>query len=213
MQKLIIILTLFLVGWLIPANGQTAFDNEMQSALKQFQTTGSTELILKSAAQFDQISKENPENWLPLYYSILAKSIAAFSLDTENAIKIANTLEKDYDKLMLLNPDESEALTLRAFFRTVKLAKDPQNYGMVLPSAIIADYNHAIQLKPENPRPLYLLAQFNMKSAPYYGNDPKVYCPMIHSAMELFQKEIKNTLFPNWGEDKAAEIIKTECDK
>lgn len=211
MQKLIIILSIPVLGLFFRANGQTNYNSEMQKAMTEFATAHANGSFEKAAADFDKIAKANPDNWLPLYYSMLSRTLYSFSLNPEAAIKISGDLEKDYDKLIEMNPDMSETLTLRGLFRTVKVAKDPMNYGMVLPSAIIADYNEAIKLNPENPRPLYLLGQFNMRSAPYYETDPVQYCPMIKKAKQLYTSQSVNGFEPAWGEDNADEILKTEC--
>lgn len=211
MQKLIIILSILILGLFSRANGQTNYNSEMQNALTEFSTAYADGSFEKAAADFDKISKSNPDNWLPLYYSMLSRTLKAFSLEPEEAVKVSGKLEKDYDKLIEMNPDMSETLTLRALFRTVKVAKDPMNYGMVLPSAIIADYNEAIKINPENPRPLYLLGQFNMRSAPYYGTDPVQYCPMIKKAKQLYANQSVNDFEPDWGEKNTDEILETEC--
>lgn len=211
MQKLVIILSILFLGWLFPAKAQKNYETEMQNAVKTFNESTVADRYEKSIPVFGEISKAYPDQWLPLYYSILVRSLNAFSYKTDKAIKTSDELEKDYEKLMELNPDKSEALTLRGLFRTIKLAKDPQSYGMVLPSAIIADYNEAIKLNPKNPRPLYLLGQFNMESAPFYGTDPLQYCPMIKSAKQLYTAETQKGIEPGWGEEIVDNILNTTC--
>jgi|GEM_PF-321329 hypothetical protein len=210
MQKLIIILSVLLLGLFCPAKGQTNYETQMKLALEEFSEAQQFEQLDSVAMHFDEIAVKHPDNWLPLYYSMLSKTLQAFEMNKKQAIEVSNEMEKDYDLLLTLDPDMSEALTLRGFFRTIKLDKDPQTYGMVLPSAIIYDYNEAILLNPENPRALYMLAYFNIRSAPFYGKDPKQYCPMLNEAKQLYSKESK-VLEPTWGEEHLDEIIKTEC--
>ncbi len=211
MQKLIIILSIFLLGLLIPAKAQISYEAGMKSALTEFYTALNTGQYDVAINEFGHLSKAYPDNWLPLYYSILTRTLKSFQLDTKKAIKESNLLEKEYDRLIELEPDMSETLTLRGLFRTVKLEKDPATYGMVLPSSVIADYNEAIKLNPQNPRPLYLLAQFSMKSAPFYGTDPTRSCPLIEVALQLFSQQQTDGFNPDWGENKANEILQSEC--
>ena len=213
MQNLWIIITLLLMSLFTQSKAQTSYDAEMEKAISEFQQSETLVDFDKTAQHFDQIAQSNPDNWLPVYYSMFMKTLAAFQMEPKQALKTSDRLDDQFQKLESLNPNESEALILRALYRTVKVAKDPQRYGMTLPSAIIRDYNEALRLEPENPRATYLMAQFNMESAPYWGKDPKQYCPQIEQAKQLFLKEEKSDFEPNWGEDRTDEILNNLCKK
>ena len=107
--------------------------------------------------------------------------------------------------------NQSEVLTLRGLFRTVKVAKDPGTYAMSLSGAIIKDYDDALKLDAKNPRAMYLMAQYNMGGAEFWGKDPKEYCPQIQQAKELLAIEKKENFEPEWGEDQVDEILETTC--
>lgn len=211
MQKLILILTLVLLSWMFPAKGQTNYDTEMQNALRSYALAQTPEQFDEVAKKFDLIVNDEPTEWLPLYYSMLMRTIKAFMLEPEEAIQVSDDLEKEFGELMALNPDKSEALTLQGMFKTVKLAMAPMRYGMTLSPEIAGIYEEAMALNPENPRPVYLIGQFGMKSAPYYGANPKDYCPVIQKSIELFEKEETKGFEPGWGKDKAEKILETEC--
>ncbi|SMC76746.1 hypothetical protein [Moheibacter sediminis] len=214
MQNLIFIITVVLAGILIPSNAQSKYETEMGKALTKFGESETKDDMEKAAQHFDRISKVETEKWLPLYYSMFIRTLNAFSLDKDKALKQVDELESLYANLEnMKNIDKSEVLTLRGLFRTVKVAKDPMTYGMSLSGAIIKDYDDALKLNPNNPRAMYLLAQYNMGGAEFWGKDPKDYCPQIEKAKTLFSSEKKENFEPKWGEEQVDEILNSTCKK
>lgn len=213
MQNLWILIVFLLLGLFSESKAQTSYEDKMKIALTEFHKAKTEKELEKSALRFEEISKSEPKNWIPKYYYMLSKTFSAFAMDTKKALKTSDQLDDEFESLEALNPNPAEALILRALYRTVKVAKEPMTYGMTLPSAIIRDYNEALVLDPENPRANYLLAQFNMKSAPFWGKDPLMYCPEIKKAKLLFQKQKTEGFNPNWGEDEVDEILTEDCKK
>jgi len=213
MQNLIIILTVVLVGFFIPANAQSKFETEMKKALSEFSDSKTADDMEKAAQHFDRIAKVENENWLPVYYAMFIRTLNAFSQDKTQAVKTVDDLEMKYDDLDALSPDNSEILTLRGLFRTVKVAKDPGAYAMSLSGAIIKDYEDALKINPKNPRAMYLMAQYNMGGAEFWGKDPKEYCPPVENAKSLLVAESNDTLEPHWGENQVDEILNSTCKK
>jgi len=213
MQNFIIILTVVLAGLLIPSNAQTKYETEMQKALGEFGEAQTADDMEKAAQHFDRIAKVETENWLPLYYSMFIRTLNAFSQDKAQAIKSVDELETKYSTLDALSPGNSEVLTLRGLFRTVKVAKDPGTYAMSLSGAIIKDYEDALKIDSKNPRAMYLMAQYNMGGAEFWGKDPKDYCPQIEQAKAIFGTEKKENFEPKWGEQQVDEILNSTCKK
>lgn len=214
MQNFILIITVILMSVLLPANAQSKYEMEMGKALTEFGEAQTADDMEKAAQHFDRIAKVETGNWLPLYYAMFIRTLNAFSMDKDKAIKKVDDLEGLYSNLESMDGiDKSEVLTLRGLFRTVKVAKDPQTYGMSLSGAIIKDYDDALKLNPKNPRAMYLLAQYNMGGAEFWGKDPKDYCPQIQQAKEIFASEKKENFEPKWGEQQVDEILNTTCKK
>lgn len=212
MQNLILVITVVLLGVLVPA--QSKYETEMGKALTKFGESETKDDMEKAAQHFDRIAKVETTKWLPLYYSMFIRTLNAFSLDKDKAIKQVDELESLYVNLEQMSEiDESEVLTLRGLFRTVKVAKDPMTYGMTLSGAIIKDYDDALKLNPKNPRAMYLLAQYNMGGAEFWGKDPKDYCLQIEAAKQLFATEKKENFEPKWGEEQVDEILNSTCKK
>ncbi|MGB6083214.1 hypothetical protein [Moheibacter sp.] len=202
-------MTILVSSWFV--NAQTKYETEMTKALTSFKEAQSPDDMEKAAQHFDRIAKVETQNWLPLYYSIFIRTLNAFSQEKSKAIKTVDELETKYQLLDELAPDNSEVLTLRGLFRTVKVAKDPETYGMPLSGAIIKDYDDALKIDSKNPRALYLMAQYNMGGAEFWGKDPKEYCPQIERAKALFEVENKENFEPGWGEQQVDEILNSTC--
>lgn len=211
MKNLKMIIVLILMGGFIQSKAQTSCEVKMNQAFAQWESESPETDYKKLADTFGEIAKENPDNWIPKYYNMFMRTLSAFELSPKAAIQVSNDLEKEYEDLMTLNPNKSEALALRGLFRTLKVAKDPNTYGMTLSSGIIWDYNEALKLDPKNPRAMYLMAQFNMKAAPFWGTDPKKHCAQVEQAKQWFLEEKKAEFEPQWGVTKADEILKSEC--
>ncbi len=212
MYRIVLIITLFFIG--LFADAQSKYETEMTKALTAFGEAKTPDDMEKAAQHFDRIAKVEKENWLPIYYAMFIRSLNAFSLDKDKAIKSVDELEGLYSGLEAMkDADKSEVLTLRGLFRTVKVVKDPQTYGMVLSSAIIKDYDDALKINSKNPRAMYLMAQYNMGGAEFWGKDPKEYCPQIENAKTLFGTENKEGFQPKWGEDHVDEILNSTCKK
>lgn len=211
MQNLIIIITFILLNALSCVYGQDKYETEMQKALTEFKTAQTVDELEKVAQHFDRIAKVEPDQWLPMYYAMFIRTLKAFTQDKAQAIKTVDEIDNKFADLESLLPNNSEILTLRGLYRTVKVAKDPGTYAMTLSSAIIKDYDDALNLNPKNARALYLLAQYNMGGAEFWGTDPKEYCPQISQAKALLVEESDNSLEPHWGEQQVDEILATTC--
>lgn len=207
MCREILILALLVTSFL---QGQTKFEIEMEKAMNEWNAAKSTDDLEKVAQHFDRIAKVENQNWLPLYYSMLIRTLVSFSMEPDKAIKQVNKIEDQFDQLYDLN-EGAEVLILRGLFRTVKVAKDPQTYGMVLSSAIIKDYDDALKKEPKNPRANYLMAQFNMGGAEFWGKDPKEFCPQVQNAKNYFALQNVEGFYPKWGEKQVDEILETTC--
>lgn len=198
--------------FLYPINAQTTYEREMKNVLMEWDFRNSELDYEKLSNEFERIFKENKNQWLPKYYSILMKTLGAANKNTEEAIQISNDLEKEYLILESLNPDKDEILVLRGMFRAIKVMKDPETYRMTLSSGVLWDYNQASKINPNNPRAVYLSAFFNMQFAPFWGTDAKRYCSALNEAKELFIKENKSELEPQWGQFQVEEILKSVCN-
>lgn len=213
MYQAILLCIMLIIGFIFPVQGQTKYETEMEKAMTEWGEAKSSDELERAAQHFDRIAKVEKGNWLPLYYAMFIRALNALSMDKDQAIKQADELENLYVHFEGLKADESEILTLRGLFRTIKVMKDPETYGMSLSGAIIKDYDDALKLNPNNPRAMYLMAQFNMGGARFWGKDPKEYCGPVEKAKTLFPKEKPADFTPSWGEAQVDEVLETICKK
>lgn len=190
---------------------QLPFEPELKAALTIFEQAESVKDFNQSIKIIDPIVKSYPDEWLPLYYAILIRTEIAYLQPKSKSFKTISLLESQFEKLNELKPGDSEVLTLRAYFRTIKVLKEPETYRMVLSSAVIKDYGDAITLNPVNPRPQFLLAAFQMSQASFWKKAPKLYCKPLTEAKTLFQKETQADLLPHWGERQTDELLENHC--
>lgn len=192
--------------------GQTPYENAMNSAMQNWEKAQSPQDLTAVANQFDRIAAKETENWEPLYYSILVRSIQGFMLPKDEAFKSLEKIEMDYSTLTeMLDNDETKVLN--GLYLTVKVAKDPMTYGATLSEEITRLYGEALMENPDNPRAMFHLAEYNMEGAQFWGQDPKSFCPQIAKSVELFKTEEKDGYKPTWGQERAEQVYAEKCGK
>lgn len=207
MRTIVTLFALFAINFVF---SQAMYENAMNSAMENWEKASTTEDFTAVANQFDRIAAKETDKWEPLYYAMLVKSVQGFNLPKDEALKQVERLELDYAKLtQLINNDETKVL--EGIFKTVKLAKDPMTYGPTLPQEIMAIYTEALKINPNNPRAIANSAEFDMGAAEYFGQDPKIHCPKIEKAIELFKKEEKDGYKPTWGQSRAEKVLAEKC--
>lgn len=211
MQNLLIIIGIVVMSWFVEGKAQELNVPATSVLTQRLETAQSAKDLQILSQQFEEIATANPENELAAYYALLTKTLRAFHLNPKTAIALSTDLDKELESWESTKIARAERLVLRGLIRTIKLAKSPEVYGMTLPSAILADYNEALKLAPENPRALYLVAQLNMEAAPFWGKEPVQYCPDLKKALQQFEAENLNKPNIHWGEIKAQKIWEEKC--
>lgn len=207
MKPLFITVLLALATYLM---GQTSYENAMNASMLKWENPETTSDYNSLANEFNKIARENPNEWEPRYYSILVKVVASFGLPKEDAIKEIEATEKEFQTLKTIDYND-EVKVLEALMHTVKVAKEPMQYGPTLSLEIISIYNKALQDNPKNPRALFHLAEYQINSAPYFGHNPKDFCPQIQESLVLFAQEKQDAYAPKWGEERAQKAWDRNC--
>ena len=186
-----------------------AQDKYTSGMQKAFQLWGEGE-IAEASNLFERISAAEPDNWLPMYYGSQVNTVASFG--EQDKEKLTQQLEKAQefvDLAKVISPNNPEILVQQALIYTAWVAYDGATYGMTLSVKVGALYQKALQLAPDNPRVIFSKAEWDMGSAKFFGQDIAPYCKDVEHALELFANFKPASAFhPNWGKERAEEIVK-----
>ncbi len=207
MKKIITILAVLLTTVTF---AQDQYTNGMQKA---FQLWGEGKTA-DASNMFERISNAELDNWLPYYYVAQINTIASFG--EKDKEKLTQNLEKAQEFIDLakaISPDNSEILVQQAMTHTAWIAFDGATYGMTLSGKVVALYQKAAQLDPDNLRVVFSKAEWDMGSAAYFGKDIAPYCKDVKRSLELFANfKPESDFHPNWGADRAEQTHKN-CTK
>ena len=208
MKKLAFYVAFFLLSFI--ANAQSDFETGMQQA---FQLWGEDK-AQDASALFERIAQAEPENWLPNYYVALVNTTEAFrTKDKETIAKLLEKAQNYQDICATLEHDNAEVLVMQAMIYTAWIVYDPMTNGMQYSGKVMAIYEKASVLAPENPRVMLSKAEFEIGSARYFKQDTSPMCAAIKKANELFKTEKQPIPFyPKWGAERATYLVQ-ECEK
>jgi len=206
MQKLIIILVLFVTGVL---TSQTNYEKGMQKA---FELWGSNPM--EASNLFERIATAEPDNWLPSYYAAQINIVSSFGeQDKEKLTAQLGKAQELLDISKSISNNNPEILVMEALLNTAWVAYDGATFGMTLSGKITALYAQAEELSPNNPRVILNKAEWAMGSARFFGQDTAPFCADVEKALELFANFKPETAFhPKWGKNRAEQILES-CKK
>ena len=206
MQKLIIILVLFVTGVI---TSQSNYEKGMQKA---FELWGSNPM--EASNLFERIAKAETENWLPSYYAAQINIVNSFG--EKDKEKLTAQLGKAQELLNVsksISNNNPEILVMEAMLNTAWVAYDGVTYGMTLSPKVSALYAQAEELAPKNPRVILNKAEWAMGSARFFGQDTAPFCKDVERALDLFANFKPETDFhPKWGQSRAEHILES-CKK
>ncbi len=201
-MKNVIVFGLILVMKVI--NAQDPYTKGMEKA---FQLWGENKTI-EAANLFERIATAELDNWLPYYYAAQINTINAFG--EQDKVKLRQYLDKAQELLDLaksITPDHPEVLVQQAMIHTAWIASDGASYGPTLSGKVIALYQKAVQIAPDNPRVVFSKAEWDMGSARYFGQDTAPYCEAVERSLDLFANfKPESDFHPNWGKERAEQV-------
>lgn len=203
-------LRFFIIGVSIFLTGnifaQTNYEKSMEKAFNLWETNP-----IEASQLFERIASAEPENWLPPYYA--AETLI---LDGFTKLNDKNTLDKQLNQAQIflnsassISKNNPEIMVMQALLYTVYVASDGATYGMIYSGKVMALYNQAEKLAPNNPRVVLSKADWEIGGARYFGQDIKPFCKDVERALELFATFKPESKFaPTWGEERALEVLK-----
>ncbi len=207
-MKKVVTIALFLVATVAMAQDQ--YTKGMQKA---FQLWGEGK-ISEASNLFERIATAEKDNWLPAYYVSQVNTVDSFGeKDKETLVKQLEKAQEFVDIAKAISPDNSEILVQQAMIHTAYVAFDGATYGMTLSGEVVALYQKAAKLAPENPRVVLSKAEWDMGSARFFGQDVTPYCKEVERSLELFANfKPESEFHPNWGKERAQAVIEN-CGK
>lgn len=207
MKKIIVVVTLLISSL---GMGQDQYTKGMQKALQLWGEGKTTE----ASNMFERISNAEMDNWLPYYYVAQINTIVSFGeKDKEKLTRQLEKAQEFIDLAKAISPDNPEILVQQAMTHTAWIAFDGATYGMTLSGKVVALYQKAAQLAPDNPRVIFSKAEWDMGSAAYFGQDTAQYCKDVERSLELFANfKAESEFHPNWGKERA-EMTLQNCNK
>lgn len=186
------------------ALAQASYQNVMKQHIEQL-NTGSVDELQKLANSFKRIAQAHPEEWLPAYYAAYAYANIGYMSSGNVADKdvFFDEAEQQINKAAALQKNHSEIVTLKGYIMMGKLSADPANRAQRMSPHVMQTFGQALQLDPDNPRAIVLMANMELGSAQFLRADVQPSCQMAKSAIPLFEKEkaLKkdDSLQPTWG--------------
>lgn len=177
------------------------YDNTMQSALTQLDSARNVQQLQQCKNLFNRVAQKYSQEWLPAYYAAYCGINSVFyDMKSERNEAFLSEAEAQIEKLYTFSKaDKSEIYTLKAYYYTALTAMNPQVNGQKYFSEIIRLYETAMKEKPENPRPVILLADYNQRLPDFIRSKKRNYADEIAKAKSLFAKEQPNIEKPYWG--------------
>lgn len=184
------------------------FIEVMQKNIKAVYEARDISAFQQSINSFERIAEAEKTRWEPFYYigfGYLMMANIETDLNKKDAF-LDKALEA-VEKGKLLAAAESELIALEGFAYMLKVAVDPQSRGMVYAPRASQTFEKAVELNPENPRAIALMAQMQFGTAKFFNSPTVDACASNERALEKFATyKSENPLAPVWGLQMAQQM-------
>jgi tetratricopeptide (TPR) repeat protein len=184
----------------------------MKKSIQSVYAAQSIDELQQSANTFERIATAEKTRWEPHYYAAFAYIMMANR--ENNGAKKDGYLDQSMaaiEKAKAIAPAESEIIALEGFVYMIRVTVDPGSRGPEFAGLAMQTYGKAININPENPRALVLMAQMQHGTAKFFGSSTVEACGTLTKALEKFESfKSENPLAPQWGKGMA-EGMKEQC--
>lgn len=202
MKSFIFSFVFFIISQHLLANND--YEQAMKKGIEDLQNANSPEAMNQAANYFERIASVETEQWLPHYYAAYTRITLGAMEQSDEQLDLAQT---HLDQLSDKAKDESEVVALQGYLHMIRVALDPGNRGPQLAPQTMETLSKAVQLNPENPRALMLLAQMQYGTAQFFKSNTGEACQLVAKSLILFEQEKSaSALSPVWGKEIAQSI-------
>lgn len=203
MTKIITFIAILVCGLV---SAQTDYQTGMTKGMSLWAEGKNAEAV----AIFERIASAESKEWLPNYYVALINALSSYQ--TQDKEKVKSLLESAQNALdieLAKDGKNAELLVVQGLIYTGWIVLDPMTNGMKYSGMATGVYEKAAKIAPENPRVMFLKAEFEMGSARYFGQDTAPMCEQIAKSIPLFESfQLETPFHPNWGLERAVEVSK-----
>jgi len=213
MKSIILLSAVLLFVSTVFANDEK-YISAMKSTIQSIYDAKSIEEFQQSVNRFDRIASVEKQRWEPQYYIAFGYIMMA-NVESEGQTKRDAYLDQAIaaiNKAMEIVPNESEVIAMEGFAHMIRLTVDPQSRGQQYSELAFQSFQKAVNLNPENPRALALLAHMQYGMAQFFGSPTDEACFTAKKALEKFDTfTSENSLAPRWGKGITESLI-TSCN-
>lgn len=188
------------------------FIENMQKNIQLVYEAKTIDELQAAVNAFERIGAVEKTKWEPQYYAAFGY-IMMSTKDGNGSIKdlYLDQAIAAIEKGKIIAPEESELLALEGFAYMMRVSVDPAARGAQFAPVSVQSYKRALQLNPENPRALALLAQMQYGTAQFFGSSTTEACDTMKLSLQKFETyKSENPIAPTWGK-KVAESMQADC--
>ena len=192
----------------------SAYEKAMKKGLTLLDSASGEEDLQKTANFFDRIAEKESKEWLPQYYAGLSYVYMSFSDSLsleERDIYLAKAKERA-TKAAEVSENNVEIVVLQGYIDMARLSADPATRGQSLSPVVMQTFGKAIQMDPENPRALVMMARMEYGMAQFFGSGTEKACAMASKSMKYFDGDKEDGIAPKWGKNMASQMIRS-CER
>lgn len=205
-NKITIAFLLFVTSVL--ANDQK-YIQTMSQNIELLYSAHTAEQYLQTINAFDRIGSAEKTKWEPYYYSAFGYlMIANMEKDLARKDQWLDQASTAISKAKAINANESEIISLDGFTQMLRVTVDPASRGQKYSGQATALFSKAIELNPENPRALALMAQMQIGTARFFKSPTTEGCATALKAQEKFKTyHAANPVAPTWGKEMTDGLV------
>lgn len=188
------------------------FHDGMKKALTLMDSAKTGDDFMSVANSFERIAMAEKNQWLPYYYSALARTTAIFIYnDVTRNDAILDVAQVHAMQADSLSPNNSEIMVLRSMILGGRIMVDPMSRGQMYGMQSMMLLQQAMTVDPSNPRSYYIMGQSLFYTPPQFGGGKEPGCKMFATSLEKYKTFVPaSDLHPNWGLDQVNQMM-TQC--